>query len=175
MYGIRRDGVAVKLPLAIYTTKEQAIEFAKMNKFLAVMFNGSYVFAGGNPFVKQLGSLRVLETTPDNARLFTESDPAIREVPFYLRGLFGINSKEERFTRLHVPDFTTATGCLFKIFLRGEDIVFLSIGSPPHLSVSDVKNEAIALAAETHGLGKSVGIVITPQSTGYFNLKHRGD
>jgi|GEM_PF-2598859 len=171
MYGIRRDGVAVKLPLAVYTTKEQAIEFAKTNQFLAVMLNGNYVFAGGNPFIKQLGSLRVLETVPDNARLYTESDPAIRDVPFYLRGLFGINSKGEKFTRLHVPEFITASGNCFKIFLRGEDVVFLSIKSPAHLSIYDVKNDAITLAAETHGLGKSVGIVITPQSTGYFNLK----
>lgn len=171
MYGIRQDGIAVKLPLAIYTTKEQAIEFAKTNQFLAVMFNGSYIFAGRNPFIKQLGNLRVLEAVPDNSRLFTESDPAIRDVPFYFRGLFGINSKEEKYTRLHVPEFTTASGCCFRIFLRGEDIVFLSTNSPIHLSIGDVKNDAIALAAETHGLGKSVGIVITPQSTGYFNLK----
>jgi flagellin-like hook-associated protein FlgL len=171
MYGIRKDGVAVKLPLAVYTTKEQAIEFAKANHFLAVMFNGNYVFAGSNPFTKQHGKLRVLETVPENAQLFTDSDPAIRDVPFYLRGLFGINSKNEKYTRLHVPEFNTASGNSFKIFLRGEDIVFLAVHSPSHLSIGDVRNDAITLAAETHGLGKSVGLVITPQSTGYFNLK----
>jgi len=171
VYAIRKDGVAVKLPLAVYSTEEQAIEYAKSNHFLAVMFNGNYVFSGINPFTKQHGKLRVLEIVPDNAQLFTESDPAIRDIPFYLRGLFGINSKNEKYTRLHVPEFTTVSGNCFKIYLRGEDIVFLVNQSPAHLSISDVKNDAITLAAETHGLGKSVGLIITPQSTGYFNLK----
>jgi hypothetical protein len=171
MYGIRKDGVAVKLPLAVYTTKEQAIDFAKANKFLAVMLDGNYIFAGSNPFTKQNGNLRTLKTVPDNAQLFTDSDPAIRDVSFYLRGLFGINSKNEKYTRLHVSEFTAASGNCFKIFLRGEDIVFLATQSPAHLSISDVRNDAITLAAETHGLGKSIGLVITPQSTGYFNLK----
>lgn len=173
MYGIRRDGVAVKLPLAVYTTKEQAIEYAKTNNFLAVMLNGVYVFAGGNPFTKQHGNLRVLATVPDNALLFTESDPAIREIPFYLRGLFGINSKEDKYTKLHVPEFKTVFGNIFKIFLRGEDIVYLLHQSPNNQTFDDVIDDAFALAAETHGLGKSVGFIITRSCTGYFNLKQQ--
>jgi hypothetical protein len=49
--------------------------------------------------------------------------------------------------------------------------VFLIIESPNTQSLRDVMNDARQLAAETHGLGKSVGIKITPTSTGFFNLK----
>ena len=171
MYGIRKDGVAVRLPIGIYDTKEAAISFAYKNEYLAVMLDGKYVFAGSNPFTKQLGNLRVLATVPDNAKLFMDTDGTINDVPFYFRGLFGVNSKGEIYTRMHAADFVTASGNLFKVYLKGSDIVFLSIESPKHLTMDDVKNDVIMLAAETHGLGKSVGLVITPTSTGYFNMK----
>jgi len=171
MYGIRKDGIAVKLLLSTYKTKEEAVEYAYKNDYLAVMFEGKYLFAGANPFSKQLGQLRVLKNIPDNAKLFSETDESIKGVPFYFRGFFGINSKNEPHTRLHTPEFVTASGNIFKIYLAGEDIKFLPISSPKHLSIDCVISDATMLAAETHGLGKSVGLIITPTSTGYFNMK----
>ena len=171
MYGYRKDGVAVKLPLGIYETKEDAIRFAYKNEYLAVMLDNKYVFAGKDPFSKQVGNLRVLEIVPDNAALFTDTDERIKEIPFYFRGIFGINSKREVLTKLHTPEFTTALGNTFKIYLKGTDIVFLIGSSPKYLTMRDVMDDVIVLAAETHGLGKSVGLIITPTSTGYFNMK----
>jgi flagellin-like hook-associated protein FlgL len=171
MFGIRQDGIAVKLPTAIYTTKEGAAEFAQKNQFLAVLFNGNYIFAGKDPFTKQMGNLRVLQSIPEKALLFTENDASVKDSPFYLRGLFGIDSKKGLYTKLYSQEFTAASGNVFNIFIRGEDIVFLSVDSPNDLTFVDVKNDAITLAAETHGLGKSVGLIITRNCTGYFNLK----
>jgi len=172
MYGFRNDGVAVKLPMGLYDSKNTAIEFAAKNDYFAVIFENKYLFKNNQSlFTKQLGSLRVLQTVPENAKLFTDNDESIREIPFYIKGIFGINSKNEIYTKLHAPEFVTTSGNNFKIYLSGSDIVFLIVESPNTLSLRDVMNDARQLAAETHGLGKSVGIKITPTSTGFFNLK----
>ena len=172
MYGYRNDGIAVKLPMGLFDSKEAAIEFALKNDFFAVIFEKKYVFArNGSPFTKQLGSLRVLSTVPESAKLFTDNDESIKDIPFYFRGLFGINSKNEVYTKLHAPEFTTAFENKLNIYLQSSDIVFLITDSPITQSPRDVMNDAMQLAAETHGLGKSVGIRITPTSTGFFNLK----
>ena len=172
MYGFRKDGIAVKLPMGIYDTKGAAIDFALKNNYLAVIFDNRYLFASNQSlFTKQLGNLRVLQTVPESAKLFTDNDEAIKDIPFYFRGVFGISSKNEIYTKLHAPEFVTAFGNIFKIYQQGSDIVFLTFDSPKAQSMRDVMNDVMQLAAETHGLGKSVGLRITPTSTGYFNMK----
>jgi hypothetical protein len=172
MYGFRKDGVAVKLPMGIYDSRDAAIDFALKNDYLGVIYDNKYVFASNqSSFTKQYGSLRVLQTVTENAKLFTDTDESIKNIPFYFRGIFGISSKGELYTKLHTTDFVTAFGNKFKIYLQGSDVVFLTVESPKTQSMRDVMNDVMQLAAETHGLGKSVGLRITPTSTGYFNMK----
>lgn len=94
MYVIRKDGIAATLTESEHTTKEEALNFMRKKQYLAVLLEGRIIFADTNPFTKQLGRLRVLESVPDSARLFTETDVAIKDVLFYFEGVFGMNSKK---------------------------------------------------------------------------------
>jgi len=168
MYVIRKDGIAVKLTEIECATRYEAIDFAHKNQYLAVLHEGRFAFTVANPFTKQLGRIRVLESVPDKAKLFTETDALIKDVPFYFRGFFGISSKKQPYTRLHVTEFTVLSGNAFQIYVRDDVILFLITYSPDHLTLHDIKNDVISLGKEVHGFGKRVEFVLAPNSTGYF-------
>lgn len=152
MLAIQLDGLCIHLT-----------QISTKDKYLSVdgKIDASY-------FSKDLNGDKVLPSISSKAKLYTDTDN-VNDLPFYVKGVFGMRDENILLTKLLTQEFTTIKQN--KFFMQREDdiVKLLLIESPINCLLQDVINDAQKLGYAINGVGISSGLCITPISIGLFN------
>jgi len=179
---VRSDGL---LELIITDAPTNILDFIVKNDYIGVELlttenlspdlinvNGFILLKSKFPTVK--GNINYLPSACiEGAELYRSTDNIIDKHPYYIKGIFGYSTSGFLIDKYVNTSFTTNLSNKY-LFRQDTDLVkLLLIESKQRVPLKDTYNDVTILGSAINGKGISVGLQLSPTSTGLLNTPRR--